>query len=91
MAQGKSTVIASSAAVSAKAGRVLGIGITAGADEATVLIKDGGTGGTVKTATLTAGTGTSDHWSFPSGIQCSTSIYATITGTTPVVAIEYED
>ncbi len=91
MAQGKSVIKAASAAINTKAGRVLGMGISAGADEATLIIKDGGSSGTVKTSTLIVGTGTSDHWSFPSGIQCSTSIYATITGTTPVAMIEWED
>jgi len=91
MAQGKSTVITESAAINAKAGRVLGIGIMAGTDSASIKILDGGASGTQKTATLNAGTGTSEHWSFPSGIQCSTSIYATITGTTPEVAVEFED
>ena len=88
---GKSVIKASSAAISAKRGTVYGIGLSAGADEATLIIKDGGTSGTVKTSTLIVGTGTSDHWSFPSGIQCSTSIYATITGTTPVAMVEWDD
>lgn len=91
MAQGKSTVIDASATVNAKAGRVLGIGILAGTDAASVKIMDGGAAGTQKTVTLVAASGTSYHWEFPSGIQCSTSIYATITGTTPEVAVEFED
>jgi hypothetical protein len=91
MAQGKSTVIAASAAISAKAGRVLGVGITAGADAASVKIMDGGASGTQKTATLNAAIGVSQYQSFPNGIQCSTSIYATITGTTPEVMVIYED
>ena len=91
MAQGKSIVIIESAAINAKPGRILGVGIKAGADAATVKLLDGGSGGTQKTATLAADIGVSNHWSFPNGIQCSTSIYATITGTTPEVAVEYED
>lgn len=90
-ALGKSTVITSSATVTSRAARILGIGIKAGVDAATVKLLDGGSGGTQKTATLAVGIGVSDHWIFPNGIQCSTDIYATITGTTPEVAIEYED
>jgi len=91
MAQGKSTVISESAAINSKAGRVLGIGIKAGTDTASVKILDGGASGTQKTATLLATGTSSTHWTFPSGIQCSTSIYATVTGTTPEVAVEFED
>jgi len=91
MAQGKSTVIDESAAINAKAGRVLGVGIKAGTDSASVKILDGGVSGTQKTATLAVASGVSAHWTFPSGIQCSTSIYATITGTNPEVAVEFED
>lgn len=89
--QGKSTVITASAAINSKAGRILGVGIKAGADAATVKLLDGGSGGTQKTATLAVAIGVSAHWEFPNGIQCATSIYATITGTTPEVAVEYED
>jgi len=90
-AQGKSKVVDESAAITTKAARILGVAIKAGTDSATVKLSDGQTGGTQKTATLIA-TGTSSaHWTFPSGIQCTTSIYATITGTTPEVAVEFED
>lgn len=89
--QGKSIVISASAAINTKAGRILGVAIKAGVDAATVKLMDGGASGTQKTATLAAAIGVSQHQSFPNGIQCSTSIYATITGTTPEVAVEYED
>jgi len=90
-AQGKSKVISESAAINAKAGRILGVSIKAGTDSASVKLLDGGASGTQKTATLIA-TGTSSaHWTFPNGIQCTTSIYATVTGTTPEVAVEFED
>ena len=90
-AQGKSTVISASDEISAKPARILGVSIKAGTDTASVKLLDGGVSGTQKTATLIA-TGTSSaHWTFPNGIQCATSIYATITGTTPEVAVEFED
>jgi len=91
MAQGKSTVISASAAISAKAARILGVAIKAGTDSASVKLLDGGASGTQKTATQIVASGTSMHWTFPNGIQCTTSIYATITGTTPEVAVEFED
>ena len=90
-AQGKSIVISASAAINAKAGRVLGVMIKAGSDAATVKLLDGGASGIQKTATLSVAAGASAHWEFPNGIQCATDIYATITGTTPEVAVEYED
>jgi len=90
-AQGKSKVVDASTTIVATVARILGVMITAGANAASVKLMDGGASGTQKTATLNAGTGTSAHWNFPNGIQCSTSIYATITGTTPEVAVEFED
>ena len=87
----KSTVLSASAAINAKAGIVYGIGLTAGGDAASILIKDGGTGGTAKTAALTEATTVSGYWSFPKGINCATSIYATITGTTPDCFVVWED
>ena len=91
MAEGKSTVISASAAINAKAGRVLGVGIKAGADAASVKIMDGGSGGTQKTPTLPVGAGNFDFIEFTHGIICTTSIYATITGTTPEVMVIFED
>lgn len=91
MAQGKSTVVTSSAAISAKPGRVLGVMIVAGTDSASVVIKDGGSSGTAKTVAMPVGTSNFDYISFPAGIQCSTSIYATLTGTAPEVAVIFED
>ncbi len=87
----KSLIKAASAAISAKPGMVYGIGLSAGVDEATLIIKDGGSSGTVKTSTLVVSSGTSDHWTFSEGIQFTTSIYATITGTTPVACVEFDD
>ena len=91
MAQGKSVVISASAAINAKAGRILAVMIKAGADAATVKLLDGGASGTQKTVTLPVGIGAFDYIEFTNGIQCSTSIYATITGTTPEVAVIFED
>ncbi len=90
-AQGKSVVISASAAINAKAGRVMAVGIKAGADAASVKILDGGSGGTQKTPTLPVGIGNFDYIEFSSGIQCSTAIYATITGTAPEVMVIWED
>jgi hypothetical protein len=90
MALGRSTVISASAAITTTAARILGVAIKAGTDSATVKLLDGGSDGTQKTATLSVASGVSAHWEFISGIQCSTSIYATITGTTPEVAVEFE-
>jgi len=90
-AQGKSIVISESAAVTSKAARILGVAIKAGNDAATVKLMDGGSGGVQKTATLSVAAGASAHWEFPNGIQCATDIYAVVTGTTPEVAVEYED
>jgi len=90
-AQGKSTVISASDEISAKAARILGVSIAAGTDSASIKLLDGGASGTQKTVTLSVESGSSEHWIFPNGIQCATSIYATVTGTTPEVAVEFED
>jgi len=90
-AQGKSKVVDASTTIVATAARILGVMITAGTDSASVKILDGGASGTQKTATLSVATGVSAHWTFPNSIQCATNIYATITGTTPEVAVEFED
>lgn len=87
----KPKVLAASAAVNAVPGRVYSMALTGGTDPATVLLKDGGTGGTTATATLSVGTGSSAQWIFPGGLQFGTSIYATISGTAPTVLVEYED
>jgi hypothetical protein len=90
-ALGKSKVVSASTTIIATAARILGVGIKAGTDSASVKLLDGGASGTQKTVTMAVGTGVSDHWSFPDAIQCSTDIYATISGTAPEVAVEYED
>jgi hypothetical protein len=89
-ALGNSKVISASASIIATPARILGVSIKAGTDTASVKLLDGGSSGTQKTATLSVASGTSQHWEFPNGIQCATDIYATITGTTPEVAVEYE-
>ena len=92
MGLSKSKVVDASTAISAKAARIFGVSITGGSDPATVFLTDGAnSAATQKTATLSVGTGVSDHWTFPNGIQCATGIYAEISGTTPDVAVEYED
>ena len=90
-AQGKSTVISASATIVAHAARILGVAIKAGTDSASVKLMDGGAGGIQKTVTLPVGTGNFDYVEFTNGIQCATDIYATITGTTPEVAVIFED
>ena len=89
--KGKSTVISASAAVNAKAGTVLGLSVKAGTDSASVKLMDGGASGTQRFPTLPVGTGNFDYVSFPDGIQCTTSIYATITGTAPEVTVIFDD
>lgn len=91
MTQGKSKVVSASTTITSKAARILGVAIKAGADPATVKLMDGGASGTQKFSTIPVGTGNFDYCHFPSGIQCSTDIYATITGTTPEVAVIFED
>ena len=89
--QGKSKVVSASTTITSKAARILGVEIKAGTDSASVKLLDGGASGTQKTATLPVGTGLYDHVYYPDGIQCSTDIYATITGTAPEVAVIFED
>jgi len=90
-AQGKSKVVSASTTIVATAARILGVAIKAGTDSASVKLLDGGASGTQKTVTLPVGTGSFDYVEFTNGIQCSTDIYATITGTTPEVAVIFED
>ena len=87
----KPKVLAASGAVNTVAGRVYSMSLTGGSDPATILLKDGGSDGTTSTATLSVGTGSSAQWVFPGGLQFSTSIYATISGTAPTALIEFED
>ncbi len=90
-AQGNSKVVNASTTISSKAARILGVGIKAGTDSASVKLLDGTSTGTQKTATLTVSSGSSAHWEFVNGIQCATGIYATVTGTAPEACVEYED
>jgi hypothetical protein len=90
-ALGRSKVVSVSTTIIATAARILGIGIKAGTDAASVKVMDGGSGGTQKYCTIPVASGTFDRVTFPDGIQCSTDIYATITGTSPEVAVLFED
>ena len=90
-AQGNSKIVNASTTITSKAARILGVGIKAGTDSASVKLLDGGSTGTQKTATLIAAATSSAHWEFVNGIQCATDIYATVTGTAPEVCVEYED
>ena len=91
-ALGRSIVVSESTVISATAARILGVGIKAGTDTATVKLLDGGSSGTQKTLTISVtSVATPIHWEFANGIQCATGIYATISGTTPEVAVEFEN
>lgn len=90
-AQGQSKLIDASTTITSKAARILGVSITAGTDSATVKLLDGGSSGTQKISTMPVGTGNFDYIEFTNGIQCTTDIYATVTGTTPEVVVYFED
>jgi len=77
----KSTRVTASGAIFAGPARVKGIHIVAGATAGTVIIKDGGSGGTaictIDTPALATETITME---IPcDGLRCETSVYATIT------------
>jgi len=89
--QGVSVVLSASGAVTTFPTRVLGMGLSGGSDAATLILKDGGSSGTVKTLTLKAAAGTTVYWNFPNGITFSTDVYAAITGTSPSAMVIYEN
>jgi hypothetical protein len=89
---GQCKVVSASTSIIATAARILGVSIKAGTDTATVKLLDGAdSAGTQKTITLSVtSVATPIHYEFGNGIQCATGIYATITGTSPEVAVEFE-
>ena len=87
----KPKVLVASGTVNSTSGRVYSLSLSGGSDPATVFLRDGGAAGSTGTATLKVGTGASAQFVFPGGLQFSTSIYATVTGTATTVVVEYED
>lgn len=67
-------------------GRLYSLGITAGADAATAILRTGGAGGTI-IAKVGAGIGLSDQKIFVGG-PGYTNLHLTVTGTTPQVDVE---
>lgn len=78
--------LAATATVHPTQGRVTTVAIAAGADAASVILKDGGASGTTK-ITLKAPAGETAFISFR-GANFATDIHATITGTAPAVMVE---
>jgi hypothetical protein len=68
--------------------KVLSITLTAGADAASVAIDDS-TDGSGDPVTVNAAIGTTVQVRFK-GLDFRTGVYATITGTTPLISIEWE-
>lgn len=64
--------------------------LAGGSDAATAAIKDGSGGGAI--ATLKAAAGTTATWSAgdPVGVFFGTTIYATLTGTSPTLTGEFD-
>lgn len=62
--------------------------LTAGADAASVVVKDGSSGSTL--LTLKAAANTSATWQAVRGVHVGTAIHATFTGTSPVASFEYD-
>ena len=82
----KSTNLSASGAIFAGPSRVKSINWVGGSSAGTVIIRDGGSGGTIlATIDTPAGTGTSGQVTIPSaGLRCETSSYCTISNTAKV-------
>ena len=76
----KSTRVTASGTIFAGPGRVRGVYIVSGATAGSVIIKDGGSGGTTVLTIDTPASATVPIWvEIPDkGILCSTSVYATV-------------
>lgn len=72
----------------ASACRLLSVVLTAGADAATVTIKDGSGGGTV--VVVKAAANTTASYRFVEGARLISACHATLAGTSPVVTVEVE-
>jgi len=88
----ETTTLTGDGAVNSNPGKVWAITINSnGANVGTVVIKDGGSGGTSKWTLLVPATaGSSSSVSFPEGLSCTTSIYADIT-TVGSVCVAYTE
>ena len=81
MSASRSIQDTATATLDAGVGTLRSVGITGGADAATVTVRTGGSGGTV-IAKVGAGIGLSAQRNFVKGIGY-TNLHATVTGTTP--------
>lgn len=79
----ESTLLTSSGAVSAVPGQLLGFYV-ASTSSGTIVIKDGGSGGTALTGTITPAAG--GVWHFLP-LKCKTDIYATLANTISVTFV----
>ena len=91
-----SVAVTTSATVTAanKTGVLYALTLLSGTTDSSIIIKDGGSGGTDKwelslNGTTAAGE-TSESISFPKGVICETDIYATLAGTGAVAYVQYE-
>lgn len=86
-----SVTLAASAVVSARAGALLGVLLTAGADAASITIYDNATtnSGNVL-AVVKAALNSTAQWTPAAGQGCANGLYATITGTTPSATVVYQ-
>ena len=86
---GQSTTLTESGAIFGGPARIMGIYFVSGATAGSVVIKDGGSGGTTVAdfATPASATHTAYIDLSNSPIRCSTSAYATSTNATSVTAI----
>lgn len=86
----QSTVLAASALVKTGPGVVYAVTLTGGSDAASVILYDNTTGsGTQVWATVKAAAGATVHVDLPGGVVFGTGCYATITGTTPSIAVSW--
>jgi len=88
----ESTTRTTDGAINSNPGKVWTITVNSnGSNAGTVVIKDGGSGGTEKwTVTVSATAGESKTVSFPEGLSCTTSIYADVT-TVGSVCVAYTE
>jgi len=97
-AKGKSRVLTSSGVIStaSKPCRIRSISLIAGTTASSIIILDGGSGGTERwrlTAKAQTAAGDLDicHTFGPDGLICTTDAYGTLAGTNAVACIEYEE